>query len=412
MCQPKELGGKRCEAATKRYNRRRKIQRNQDRATQSFETTGKRSIALIAPQQFFDEAIASGEILASKSKEFPELTVYNYSQDSHYAQNWNDITNSCRGLIVNTETGEIVARPFTKFFNNGDPNKYNDFPRTGRIDVMDKQDGSMGTLYQKPDGSMGMATRGSMNSEQAKHAEKVYNERYQGKWEPSPNHTYVYEIIYPENRVVLNYGDTDDVVMLGAIDKTTGKSIAWDEINKAGWPGPVVERYSYESFDDVVNDSKVGMNNKEGFVVHFLDHDKRVKLKFDEYLALHRNMFSMSPKRVWETLKEGKDVKEWAAEVPDEFYDDIDKAATTMKSRYADYDKSARQLHADIMAKAPKGYTQGELIQTIRDHAKTKHEHFNVGDMIALVTAKQKGMDDTVYPKMFWKRLEPRGTGF
>lgn len=411
MCRSKNSkhGSKRCEESNRRYNRRRKTQRHQAKAIAEFESTGKRSIALIAPQEYFDEAVKTGEIIATKSREFPELTVYNYSQDSHYAQNWNDVTNSCRGLIVNTETGEIVARPFAKFFNNGDPNPYNQFPRTGRIDVMDKKDGSMGTLYAKPDGTMGLSTRGTMNSEQAQHATRIYNERYHGGWEPNDNHTYVYEIIYPNNRVVINYGDTDDIVLLGAIDKTTGKSIEWEEIEKAGWNGPTVERYSYDSFEDVVNDASIGGENREGFVVHFLDHDKRVKLKFDEYLALHRNMFTMSPKRVWETLKDGRDVSSWAATVPDEFHDDINKEAARMQDKYEDYKNEANKVYDEVMGKVPKNANQGELIQIIRKHAETKHKYFNAGDMIALVTTKQKGMVDS-WDKMFWKRLEPKGT--
>lgn len=408
MCQSKANGGKRCSAADRRTRRKKKKEAVFQAHQKEMEKTGVPTFGLIAPKEFFDEAVANGEITAVKDREFPEITVYNYTNDSHYAQNWNEITNVSRGLIVNTETGEILGRPFTKFFNNDDPNPHNDFPRTGRIEVMDKKDGSMGVLYPRPDGTMGVATRGSTNSEQAKHASRVYNERYAGQWNPNPDHTYMYEIIYPGNQIVLDYGDTDDIVMLGAIDKKTGASIEWDEINKSGWPGPVVEKYEYASFSDVVKDAKVGGDNREGFVVHFRDHDKRVKLKFEEYLKLHKTMFALTPLRVWESLEKGEDVKKWAADVPDEFYSDIDKTAKELRGKYDDHSKEAYKLHKEITDSLPAGYSRKDLAMKIKGYGK-KHPMFSPGDMMSVVSSIEQGTQDVTFNKMFWKKIRPDG---
>lgn len=410
MCQTKANGGKRCAGADRRARRKKKKEAVYQQHVQDMEKTGIPTLGLIAPQEFFDEAVVNGEITATKSREFPEITVYNYTNDSHYAQNWNEVTNVARGLIVNTETGEILGRPFTKFFNNDDPNPHNDFPRTGRIEVMDKKDGSMGVLYPKPDGTMGVATRGSTNSEQAQHATRVYNERYAGTWEPNPNHTYLYEIIYPQNQIVLDYGDTDDIVMLGAIDKKTGASIEWDEIEKTGWNGPVVEKYEYASFTDVIKDAKAGGDNREGFVVHFRDHDKRVKLKFEEYLKLHKTMFALSPLRVWESLEKGEDVSKWASQVPDEFYADIDRTANELKTKYETHEKEARRIHAEITSSMPKGYDRKDLAMKVKDYtSKSKNPMFSPGDIMGVVTSLENKNQDVQFPKMFWKKIRPDG---
>ena len=45
-----------------------------------------------------------------------DLTIWNYSPRVQYERLWDDITIQCRGLVTNTK-GEIVARPFKKFFN-------------------------------------------------------------------------------------------------------------------------------------------------------------------------------------------------------------------------------------------------------------------------------------------------------
>ena len=45
-----------------------------------------------------------------------DLTIWNYSQKVQYEKLWDEVTVQCRGLVTNSK-GEIVARPFKKFFN-------------------------------------------------------------------------------------------------------------------------------------------------------------------------------------------------------------------------------------------------------------------------------------------------------
>ena len=41
---------------------------------------------------------------------------------------------------------------------------------------------------------------------------------------PKPGKTYLFEIIYPENRIVVDYGDYKGLVLIDVIDNETGKS--------------------------------------------------------------------------------------------------------------------------------------------------------------------------------------------
>ena len=45
-----------------------------------------------------------------------DLTIWNYSPKVQYEKLWDDITLQCRGLVTDNE-GNVVARPFKKFFN-------------------------------------------------------------------------------------------------------------------------------------------------------------------------------------------------------------------------------------------------------------------------------------------------------
>jgi hypothetical protein len=46
--------------------------------------------------------------------------VISYTQHCQFDRKWNDATIACRGLILDTN-GCVVARPFGKFFNFGEP---------------------------------------------------------------------------------------------------------------------------------------------------------------------------------------------------------------------------------------------------------------------------------------------------
>ena len=44
------------------------------------------------------------------------LTIWNYTPKVQYENTWDEITLQCRGLVTD-DNGNVVARPFKKFFN-------------------------------------------------------------------------------------------------------------------------------------------------------------------------------------------------------------------------------------------------------------------------------------------------------
>jgi len=129
-----------------------------------------------------------------------DLWIYNYTPVVQYDRLWDAITKSCRGLIMDG-AGNVIARPFSKFFNlqEHQPSEIPNEP----FDVYEKMDGSLGIIYWIGNTPY-IATRGSFESEQSIHATNVLHTRYAHLFNKlNRKYTYLVEILYPENRIVI-----------------------------------------------------------------------------------------------------------------------------------------------------------------------------------------------------------------
>lgn len=254
-----------------------------------------------------------------------DLYIYNYSATCQYDQMWNEVTLAARGLIRDGQ-GNVVARPFPKFFN------YEQVPNLPAENFIatEKMDGSLGILYQV-DGIPYIATRGSFVSEQATKANEILRKKYAHALF-SPTHTYLFEIIYPSNRIVVDYGDIEDLILLTIIETVTGKELPYEQVSYYGtvYGFPVVKKY------DGLADFKAleQRPNSEGYVISYAS-GLRVKIKFDEYKRLHRLVTGVNAKTIWELLKNGDSYEELLDRVPDEFYQWVKTTVRELKEKYA-----------------------------------------------------------------------------
>jgi len=244
-------------------------------------------------EQELAQAIEDGFVRRQVHPSLP-LAILNYTERATYERVWTEITRQCRGLIYNTDTREIVARPWRKFHNYGEPSAPA-LDLTAPASVTDKLDGSLAIFYPVP-GGWAVATRGSFASEQAIHATRLLAERYP-EFVPPPGMTVLAEIIYPENRIVVDYGDMDDLVLLGAVDIATGEAVDPDWVPM--WPGPIAETMAARTLADAL--AMLPREGREGVVVRLGD-GSTVKLKQADYLALHRVLTGTSARSVWEYL--------------------------------------------------------------------------------------------------------------
>lgn len=206
-----------------------------------------------------------------------DLFIYNYTTRCKKERLWDEITFWCRGLITD-RNNNIKYRPIKKFFEEGQMYKYF-VPRvTDNFQLFEKKDGALGILYWI-EGLPHIATRGSFNSLQAINGTKILYTKYYGEIHKlKDTYTYFFEIVYPKDRHIVDYGNTEDLFLIGAYDNIRQKDIPLEEITDTGIP-KVRQITYYNSWDEL---KEVDNENEEGFVAYF-SNGTRIKIKFPSY---------------------------------------------------------------------------------------------------------------------------------
>jgi RNA ligase len=321
-----------------------------------------------------------------------DLTIWNYSPKVQYERLWDDITMQCRGLVTNSK-GDVVARPFKKFFNY-EEHKPEEIPNE-EYEVYEKMDGSLGILFYyeyeltdekryniwfnnnyetgmerffdpnnlpdfdnpyyeptpKTKGEWIMATRGSFTSPQA-----IKGKELLGKYNFERLHhdyTYLFEIIYKENRIVCEY-DFDDIVLLGIVNTKTGDEVNIhynnedirfkNMISNIGFRVVMLYKTWGEGYDLLKEEIS---KDREGYVIRF-KNGFRMKIKGEEYIRLHRILTNISNRDIWEYLKDNKPFDELLEKVPDEFNDWVKETVKDLTVRFENIDNDYNSIFNSI----------------------------------------------------------------
>lgn len=320
-----------------------------------------------------------GYLTIREHPEFPALKIANYTDKTAYERVWDDTTRTCRGLIWNDETGEVLARPFPKFFNWDEK----EAPRILDGQVVwhwdNKYDGSLGILYLDPTGHPRIATRGSFASEQAALGTKILHSSgmawVYAEWIPE-GYTPLFEICGPDNRIVLRY-DENFLAPLGKMHIETGTFMP-------------PEKKESRTMHSLLTD--LSRENAEGWVV-WLSHTKAVKIKQADYVELHRMVSNLTEKEVWRQLRAGT-YREYVKHLPDELYELAEGWARGLQLEFVD-----RHEQASIYADGARTYS------TRKDQAIWIQENVRA-DIRGLVFGLLDAKDIT---DSIWRMLEPKG---
>jgi RNA ligase len=335
------------------------------------------------------------------------LAIANYSELAQFDRLWNEVTLNCRGLIWDYQKGRIVARGFRKFFNWDDASQQ--YPPHGPVLRSPKMDGSLGILYQDPAGTWAVATRGSFTSDQALWASEALRDSLGvggGIYldDLRPGFSYLVEIIYPENRIVVNYGDARRLVLLDVLDTATGKADL-DEFDRVLWVDKVERKYFPNGFSDSFgHDIPEG---EEGFVVYWPGKDFRVKMKSAEYIELHRAIFSLSERTIWQALGDGKNTEEICVKLPDEFHDWVKGVAETLQVEALRITIDARREFRETLQRVvPEYYDGAPLTDARAQHRKAFAQLAAKSPMRTYLFMLYDGKD---IEQAVWKTLRPVG---
>lgn len=259
--------------------------------------------------------VSEGRVSASRN-EVLGLTIFKYTQDTHLQSLWNDVNRQARGIIFRDD-GTVMARPFPKFFNLNERTEtmVDNLPWNEDVEVFEKVDGSCGIGY-FIDRMWYLATPGSMESDQAKMGSHMLG-NYCCSHLPT-NCTPVFEIVYPENRIVVDYSGEMFLSLLAIFehDGTEWHPSRVDQIAaKCGFKRP--RRYSVSLRGEIPFEE-----NSEGYVARF-SSGLRVKVKSPAYLRIHKLLNHMSPKGVIELIR-GNEYRTTVKDLPPYLARDLD----------------------------------------------------------------------------------------
>lgn len=322
--------------------------------------------------------------------------IYNYTPECQFSKAWDSVTVMCRGLIVHKETRDVIARPFPKFFN------YEEFIATDselppdEPLVYDKRDGSLGILYFGVTGTPYIATRGSFVSEQAIWATEWFK-RHCGFIESlrklAVTRTFLFEIIYPENRIVINYGDYRGLDALMVINNETGRDcgdiIMINTPSKLGMPVLPIQKYKVSHWRDLKD---LNTENKEGFVLYYPSTGLRLKIKFENYIALHKIMTGLSVIGIWEMLRDGKDILQIIGEIPDEMHEWVKGVVFELTEKFVAIENV------------------GTMFEMEAKNLETRKEQAEVIFKSKYPSVSFAMLDGKNYQKIIWQMLRPRGS--
>ncbi len=238
---------------------------------------------------------------------FEETFSYDSPDGSDSYHNMS-VRRECRGLIFDTETGQLISRPYHKFFNAGerDETQLNKIDLTKPHVVLEKLDGSMIRPIPTKEGFR-LATKAgvtdvAMNAE-VFIADKSYYAHFIGKCFQR-NITPIFEWCSRKNRIVVDY--PEDQLILTAMRYVSDGSYVTYEVMKnyaTAWGIPVVKAIAGDETDITkVIDHIRKWDDGEGVVIRF-DDGHMVKIKADDYVLRHKSKDAINQeKNVLQTI--------------------------------------------------------------------------------------------------------------
>lgn len=309
------------------------------------------------------------DLIRVKYSDDGEYRTLGYTDKAQYTKgSWdNPEVQICRGLIVDREDN-VVARPYSKFFNYGQPEAYVDFDAP--VEVTDKIDGSLGILFLDKAGELKVATRGSLNSDQALWATEWLrnNPDILDVAHPAlPHTTILVEIVYPDNRIVLDYGGFEGLILLGSVHIDSGTYIGpQDTATMFKWRGDITTTFSYRTLNEAL--LAPPRRNAEGLVVRYLNVDKQVKIKQEDYVRLHSAIFHLSKRTIWEFRSENgmdADISTILEGLPDELHQWAKQVDNELVECYGSYVRQAREIFDEITNSGKAQLTRKEFYEKI-----------------------------------------------
>jgi len=148
------------------------------------------------------------------------------------------------------------------------------------------------------------------------------------------------KIMGGRNRIVVDYGDREELVLLARVETNSGNELAYNDLvdNYSRW-FTVVKKHDI-NINNLSELKALEEDNMEGFVIKFAD-GFRVKVKFSEYVRLHGILTNVSNLTVWEHMRDNYEFDELLDRVPDEFYEWLKRTSKKIQDDYNEIERLA-----------------------------------------------------------------------
>lgn len=223
-------------------------------------------------------------------------------QPQHIGATWNRQNKIFRSSVWNT-LGELVSAGFPKFVNWGESPEVFPFPTSLKgTTVVEKVDGSL-LVVSKYKGNYILRTRGTVDATKMDNGYEleIFKETILPILDRRQLHidtwdySYLFEWTSPVNKIVLNYGDIPNWILVGGI-KHKDYSL-WSQVgldNAAydyGWERPAT--YTFSSIENLMVEIDQ-WKGKEGVCVYFNNDQSILKVKSPWYLVRHHMKSELS----------------------------------------------------------------------------------------------------------------------
>lgn len=262
--------------------------------------------------------------LAILVREYDDRVVLNYSQVD--SPKYHPVADECRGLILykdqwyNPSRTEwrVMARAFDRFYNLGavPPELHKEqieIVENENSIITEKIDGSLCLVHHdKMNGKWNVSTRSMAFAEgetvRGNKFSEVFERAIGGSLderfrEMHTGHTYIFELVSPETRVVHPY-DKDDLYLLGIRNNETGYEQEWKSVVMFGmmFGFKTPKTYTFKSIEEILDAAKSLPELDEGYVCRLDTPNgvRRIKIKNPKYVAVAhlRSNGAVSTKRI------------------------------------------------------------------------------------------------------------------
>lgn len=272
------------------------------------------------------------------------LVLFDYNSYGIFDHGWSEVALLSRGLVLDIVKKKVVAYCFPKFFNFGEVSTK--LPNT-KFSAYKKYDGSLGICYwDEYLNKWKVNTRGSFESDQSVWATHWINEDPNRTKSLVKGCTYLFEIIYPLNKIVIAYSFSG-LVLLGGYGEDGKEFTRVDlELISSDNGYRLAEEDNFNTVEELIEKSNLLSVNEEGWVLHY-PCGYRVKIKGSEYIKYHKIVTNFSKLSMWKYYYEKLDFNcdELKKTFPEEFWNDIDLYTKELEDQFNVYMKEIKNWY-------------------------------------------------------------------